>query len=155
MTLWKSLIKRCIKYEDFFADFSYFLLNYSKETKEIEPAHAGRKEEERYIMNKQIANSIINGDWTANITVNGKDAYFLRKNMKRKLVQEIMHNRCISNGNFEMNIWKFYENGEHLGERVAINFFSLDRKEQQAILEAYLMDGYEGGFFDDYHLSAA
>lgn len=106
-------------------------------------------------MNKQITKSIINGDWTANITVNGKDAYFLRKNMKRKLVQEIMHYRCISNGNFEMNIWKFYENGKHLGERVAINFFELGKKEQQKILETYLFEGYEGGFFDEYELMSA
>ena len=97
----------------------------------------------------------INGDWVANITFNGKDAYLLRNNMKRKLIREIMYNKGLSNGTFEMHTWKFYENGQHLGDRVDINFFDLGRKEQQEILEAYLIEGYEGGFFDDYTLSVA
>ena len=106
-------------------------------------------------MKKQTIKSIISGDWVARITINSKDAYFLRKSMKRKLIREIMCNRCITNGNFDMRIWKFYENGEHLGKRIAIDFFSLDKKEQQAILEACLLEGYEGGFFENYHLAAA
>lgn len=98
--------------------------------------------------------TIINGDWVAHIALNGEDAYFLRKSMKKKLINEILVNRCIFNGEFGMNIWKFYENGEHLGGRVAIDFFSLDREEQKNILEAYLLDGCDGGFFDNYHLAA-